>query len=201
LVRGAGLSPYIHRAQHVRPGCPSLADAERLRVSSCAPGALLAVEDGANHPLLVLLRPPSSSRSVSLCTSLLSASYIQSSTSLNALCSFLVLHHLCSTHAAHSRNEGANSYSNTLFEYCPMQGSDPNHYWPVGDGTVRRVARTATLFSDLGYLSTLPDTVLSPSIDPSRRAVVITDFIYILRDVTSPSISLEPRQLSAGRRR
>ena len=25
--------------------------------------------------------------------------------------------------------------TNLLFEYCPVQGADPNHYWMVGDGS------------------------------------------------------------------
>jgi len=32
-----------------------------------------------------------------------------------------------------SRSGAVNSY--VLFEYCPVQGSDPNHYWMVGDGS------------------------------------------------------------------
>ncbi len=63
---------------------------------------------------------------------------------------------MCSTHDAHSRNEGANSNSNTLFEYCPTQGSDPNHYWFVGDGTAGSSYYRAmtSLYADSGSLST-----------------------------------------------
>ncbi len=82
----------------------------------------------------------------------------------------LTLYHLasvCSTHDSHSRNEGANTNTNTLFEYCPTQRGtlfeycptqrgDPNHYWLVGDGTAGSsyYRGMTTLYADSGSLST-----------------------------------------------
>ncbi len=38
---------------------------------------------------------------------------------------------------AHCRAAGVNNVNSYVtFEYCPVQGSDPNHYWMVGDGSV-----------------------------------------------------------------
>jgi len=53
-------------------------------------------------------------------------------------------------------NEGANINTNTLFEYCPTQRGDPNHYWLVGDGTgASSYYRAMTsLYADSGSLST-----------------------------------------------